>query len=412
MKALHPFPAKMAPNIALQVLQEMPSKYRILDPMCGSGTVLAEAAKCGISSVGVDSDPLAVAISTVSATNVNLCKVRKIRKSIEQKIARWRGGEVKLPWMDRDPETLKFVDYWFLEDQIAHLRVVAREIAGLKSRGIGKAEVCFFQVALSRLIVTKTRGASLAWDVSHSRPHKVKSENEFSVFDEFSKSMRFLEERVDASEIKKGARVRLGDARSIHRPRNGREKYDAIITSPPYLNAIDYMRGHKMSLIWLGHTVGKLRGIRSGNVGSEKKPNGRDVIPHSFPLFEDIVGEPKYDNAIARYRQDAWKLLRVFHRVLKKQGSLVMVVGDSRIRGKVVENSTIIKSLANAHGGFTLTSERTRDIPENRRYLPVGKNAGESMNKRMKQEHILEFRKVCGQENCQGFSSAISQVCR
>ena len=150
-----------------------------MDPMCGSGTVLAEAAKCGISSVGVDSDPLAVAISTVGAANVNLCKVQKIRKSIEQNIDRWRGGKAKLPWMDRDPETLKFVDYWFLEDQIAHLRVVAREIAGLKSEGIGRAEVCFFQVALSRLIVTKTRGASLAWDVSTAGRTRSKAKRVF-----------------------------------------------------------------------------------------------------------------------------------------------------------------------------------------------------------------------------------------
>ena len=139
---------------------------------------------------------------------------------------------------------------------------------------------------------------------------------------------------MDASEIKKKASVRLGDARLIERPRNGREGYDAIITSPPYLNAIDYMRGHKMSLVWLGHKIGDLRDIRSENIGSEKKPNGRDVIPHSFPRFEDVVGEPKYDNAIARYRQDAWKLLHVFHRVLKKHGNLVMVVGDSRIRAR------------------------------------------------------------------------------
>lgn len=393
MKALHPFPAKMAPDIALQVLQGMPDNYRVLDPMCGSGTVLAEAAKCGISSVGMDSDPLAVAISTVSAAAVNLREVRKIGRSIEQKMDRWRGGKAALPWVDGDPDTLRFVDYWFLKDQTAHLRVIAREVAGLKSQGASRGAVCFFQVALSRLIITKTRGASLAWDVSHSRPHKVKDENEFCVFDEFSKSMRFLEDRLDALEAKAAASVRLGDARLISSPRNS-NGYDAIITSPPYLNAIDYMRGHKMSLVWLGHTVGELRNIRSGNVGSEKRPDAPILIPRYTPLFH--VGEAKYDNAIARYEQDSWRLLRAFHRALKRRGRLIMVVGDSRIRGKMVENSTIIKSLATAHGGFKLTDERTRDIPENRRYLPVGKNAGKSLNKRMKQEHILTFKKIGG----------------
>ena len=36
-------------------------------------------------------------------------------------------------------------------------------------------------LALSRIIVTKHVGATLAWDVSHSRPHKVRTENDFDV---------------------------------------------------------------------------------------------------------------------------------------------------------------------------------------------------------------------------------------
>ena len=31
---------------------------------------------------------------------------------------------------------------------------------------------------------------------------------------------------------------------------------DLTVTSPPYLNAIDYLRGHKMSLVWMGVVAG------------------------------------------------------------------------------------------------------------------------------------------------------------
>src|SRR6266446_1624637 len=44
---------------------------------------------------------------------------------------------------------------------------------------------------------------------------------------------------------------------------------DYVITSPPYLNAIDYLRGHRLSLVWMGHSVDTIREIRSESVGSE-----------------------------------------------------------------------------------------------------------------------------------------------
>jgi len=42
-----------------------------------------------------------------------------------------------------------------------------------------------------------------------------------------------------------------------------------VLTSPPYLNAIDYMRCSKFSLVWMGHTIRELRNIRADSVGTE-----------------------------------------------------------------------------------------------------------------------------------------------
>ena len=56
----HPFPARMAPGLALDVIAESRRPLRILDPMSGSGTVLAIAHSKGHHAVGVDLDPLAV----------------------------------------------------------------------------------------------------------------------------------------------------------------------------------------------------------------------------------------------------------------------------------------------------------------------------------------------------------------
>ena len=62
---VHPFPARMAPGIALDVLSEAAKPLRVLDPMMGSGTVIALARSMGHRAVGFDIDPLAVLISKV-----------------------------------------------------------------------------------------------------------------------------------------------------------------------------------------------------------------------------------------------------------------------------------------------------------------------------------------------------------
>src|SRR5258708_32038781 len=68
---IHPFPARMAPGIALEALGESDVPLRVLDPMAGSGTVLAVARSKGHSAIGVDLDPLSVLLARVWTRTVN-----------------------------------------------------------------------------------------------------------------------------------------------------------------------------------------------------------------------------------------------------------------------------------------------------------------------------------------------------
>src|ERR1035438_2968469 len=56
-KQVHPFPARMAPELALEALERAPDDAVVLDPMCGSGTVLQHARERGMSAFGYDIDP-------------------------------------------------------------------------------------------------------------------------------------------------------------------------------------------------------------------------------------------------------------------------------------------------------------------------------------------------------------------
>src|SRR4051812_22803913 len=68
---IHPFPARMAPGIALEALGKSKRELRVLDPMSGSGTVLAVARSKGHRAFGVDVDPLAVLLAGVWTRTVD-----------------------------------------------------------------------------------------------------------------------------------------------------------------------------------------------------------------------------------------------------------------------------------------------------------------------------------------------------
>ena len=50
----------------------------------------------------------------------------------------------------------------------------------------------------------------------------------------------------------------------------GLSTIDLIVTSPPYANALDNMRAHKFSLVWLGKSIGNLSEMRAEYIGSER----------------------------------------------------------------------------------------------------------------------------------------------
>src|SRR5215467_4388109 len=86
--------------------------------------------------------------------------------------------------------------------------------------------------------------ARLARDVSHSRPHKVEGHSDFAVIPAFESSLGVVRQRLRDAPPPGRAVVSIGDARALPRLRRG--SVHAIVTSPPYVNAIDYLRGHRL----------------------------------------------------------------------------------------------------------------------------------------------------------------------
>jgi len=343
----------MAPTIVWDNLPRNKKALRVLDPMAGSGTTLVSARARGFQAIGCDTDPLALLIARGWCSDIDPAKAKSLANLVLDKATTLDSNT--LPGdaypSNMDLETRKFLDYWFDETNRCQLTALSSSISRLDDSN----EKTLLWCAFSRLIITKKSGVSLAMDVSHSRPHKKYEKAPVQAFDKFLRAVDYVTQKAPFVHDSGAPTViiRQADARSL--PFDS-QSIDVVITSPPYLNAIDYIRGHKFTLVWMGHSIAELRALRSSNIGSERSGDTRETDQFSEVIerMVDVKLDHKHFQMVMNYVLDMNRVISECRRVLTKNGQAVFVIGDSNIGGVFVKNSEGLISLA-TRNGFALS---------------------------------------------------------
>lgn len=375
----------MAPQLATAALDtDRTSPLRVLDPMCGSGTVLYEAQRVGHRAYGADSDPLAVLLSQAVLSRVSMDHLITAGHEILDN-ARQSQYVHRPSWPDAKTE--QFVGYWFDDDVIREMHALARSISNCE---VARPIQLLLWCAFSRMIIVKAGGVSRAMDLSHSRPHRVYSEAPSKPFDRYLREVELVATRsnrlwpeIDASSQ---GTVYRADARAL--PIKS-ASIDCIITSPPYLNAIDYIRTSKFALVWMGYSIPALGRIRSSLVGTDSARGTEltDLVPWCrFGAIGDL--ETRHQRVVARYVADITAVIGESARVLRQEGNIALVVGNCAMRGVYIQNAEIVK-WAMEQNGMEVVSESVREIPDNRRYLPPPPSAETTEPTRLRQEVVI-----------------------
>jgi DNA modification methylase len=419
----HSFPAKFPPQLPRKFIEGLTRKGDcILDPMMGSGTTLVEAFLTGRRGLGFDIDPLALMISKVKVTPIDLVETANIGRQIVKRAKVFvREGQDKLEdllakrWNRR---TREFVDYWFARETQRELLAMVCEIEQVEDPTLRT----FFEMALSGTIITKTGGVSLAFDLAHTRPHRAKvvvtrdgetivgkdlksdpsprtrllTKTLRSVFDAFDqclvRNLRGMQGMVFGP-IEPS--VSLGDAQCLPLATGS---VDLIVTSPPYAsNAIDYMRAHKFSLVWLGHKVGELGQRRGEYIGGEAVTGVEfeelpDVASAVVAEIADV--DKKKGCVLHRYYSEMIRTLQEMFRVLRPGSSAIVVVGSSIMRGRDTRTDTCLADIGRAIG-FEVPEIGVRELDRNRRMMPAGMKVdlGSQIQQRMHEEYVIGFYK-------------------
>jgi DNA modification methylase len=419
----HSFPAKFPPQLPKVFIDSLtlPGDL-VLDPMQGSGTTVLEAYFTGRRSLGFDIDPLANIITTVKTTPINPLLVLQVSNSMLRKAAtsvKERSLEIFLALEHRwDVETRQFVDYWFDTDTQIELMALTLEIERVSDPAIRN----FLKAALSAIIITKTGGVSLALDLAHTRPHRAKlvysrageilegaglvenpprnlqyvTKNLRSPIEEFGKRIQNnIKGLLKLNSTIPPAKILFGNAQALPLESS---TVDLIVTSPPYAsNAIDYMRAHKFSLVWLGFPLHELSEKRKEYIGGETVTQFEfeSVPEYTAHVISEVTGlDSSKGQVLHRYYSEMTRVLREMYRVLKPGKAAVVVVGNSDMRGRDTETQNCLADIGKAIG-FEVPAIGVRSLDRNRRMLPAGEKIDRQsqIQKRMHEEYVIGFYK-------------------
>jgi DNA modification methylase len=391
--AIHAFAAKFPPQLPRAFIESLtlPGDV-VLDPMNGSGTTVLEAYILNRKGIGCDIDPLAVKITRVKTTPLDVDCFQLVPELIRNASNLLRDKEkIDGALLSRfDPKTKEFIDYWFFPETQRELMALILSIENYEN-GTPVREL--LEVIFSSIIVTKSGGVSRARDLAHSRPHldpEKKPKNAVKAFEQ--RLLKFAPIMSNLPVHEYNAEIRQCNAKNLYLED---KSVHLVMTSPPYANAIDYMRANKFSLVWLGESIAELGELRGKYIGNEAtgKIKMEPLPDYTEGILSNLKSKDNKKEAILRkYYIEMRDAMKEMHRVLIPGHYAILVVGTSTMRGIDVKTPQCLADIAEHELGFHLEAIQSRALDRDRRMMPFGKG-NTLIEQRMATEEIIILRK-------------------
>lgn len=297
----HAYPARAHPVTARRLVDAFaPARGLVLDPFCGSGTILIEAMLAGRNALGTDLNPLAVMLARAK-THPRKPEAMAALVAAAQEVAAFADARRKA----KQGATRRLPQ----EDVSVFAPHVLLEMDGLRA-GIEKAPPEArpdLQLVLSSILVKlsakrgDTSDEPLEKRVSAGYPARLFVRKTEELVERFAEFAELLPKPTPR------ARVLLDDAAKLAKVDEA--SVDAVITSPPYVATYDYLAHHELRMRWLDLDT---RRLAKDELGARRH-------------YERMTP----DEARASWERELAKLLRALARVTKRGAPVVLLIADS-----------------------------------------------------------------------------------
>jgi hypothetical protein len=333
----HWFPGNFIPQIPAALIEMLSNPGDVvLDPFGGSGTTVLEAARLGRRSIYSDAVSACVTIArtkiAAATEGVAVSTITQIEHALMWDHACY-SDEVGKHGEGSDSELEK----WYHPQTLAQLRYIWQ----LVERQTGADQETLLLLFSDLLFSCASTGGSLTrtgklrrhhwgWIADNVAPKELARHDAVVGF---RNRLHWLPPPMAVDHV---PLVLQGAAQSLEIPP---QSVDIIVTSPPYVGVIDYVKANRLLYLWMNWPFDQ---ERAGEIGARYK--------RRRPLV------------VAGYLQEMAACWREFHRVLKPGGVAAIVIGESRAFPGTCE-----RTIADLDALMPVTWGPTKRVPTRRR---------------------------------------------
>lgn len=390
---LHPYGAKFPPQLPKWMIKHLSKPGElIVDPFSGGGTTLVEGRLLNRNVAGGDVDPLAERVSLAKSIPLDIAELEKVSQALEQRLQAskvfldntytdWEHAEAPPPELRVNGYNIQVPDfprrdYWFHPRVSVELALISHLVSQINNPDLRR----FLEVVLSSCIIAKTSPVANIVDLVHTRPHYQPKDSVPSAIDIFlnrmSSAQRRMEEFVKHIDLNAETWWVGNDIRSGLKLED--ESAHLIMTSPPYINALDYPRAHRFALYWLGLSHEQYHEITYDHIGLQRVPVQRwQEMENEFigvqELDDYILWIAKDDiktaSLLKRYLLDLRCSFVELRRILIRERYAIVVIGASTMNRYRIDTPDLARRLA-VDVGLKHVHTIFRKLDSGKRYLP------------------------------------------
>lgn len=349
----------------------------VLDPFCGSGTVPVTVRFLGAKGVGIDLMPIAAFVAVAkSEWDVKPDDFWDAALSV---VKSRRKPTIRPPFLKETPR----------QYEPAVLRSLLRLKQNIWEVGESRTKT-LLKLAFASILIDASN-LKRAPCLGYTKKLGLSAETPFELFVQASR--RIKEDLI----LLQSRRQSWGPQQEIHQASSATcalpdTSVDLAITSPPYVNGMDYVMNYKIDLAWLDfiRSYEELARLRASMVACDNIPRGTAAdhepsqrvaadswvtsVARSIGKNIDTKGAYRRDDMgaiVTKYFDDLIPVIDNVYRSLKPGGRFVVVNGDSLIAGTYVPGDMIFARLA-AEAGFIVEAfdlARTRRSGQRRGFV-------------------------------------------
>jgi DNA modification methylase len=344
-------------KIVEQILDENPHIQSVLDPFSGTGTTGLVASERGLKCDLWDINPLLVWLAKVKCDIYTPLQIAHIQQ-ISQEIIIFAN---KVPINNLWFPPISNIARWWSNNYLIPLAKIFHAINHLCP--IINKERNLLYIAFCQIMIQWSNASFNHQSMSFKKPT-----NQMRLFDESEETMIYQNFIEVVKEITTNANQALASQPTIYlqdarHPSNNNQVYDAVITSPPYVNRMSYIRELRPYMYWLGYlneakeageldwqAIGGTWGIATSRL-NDWTPDNAVAIPNLQTIIQKIdISSPTLGHYVHKYFVDMSCHFANIYPLVANGGHIYYVIGNSKFYDTLVPAEKIYAELMQSHG--------------------------------------------------------------